>query len=985
MGFISKKGQGKIIVVILLILLVLALIGILWGSLFKIIVEEGDEISLPAPIMFTANINSVNLRVNNSIAEVVVKRGVGRSENISGVKLIFEGCGGDKNYFYDNKTNYPNILESKIYLVSNDTLGIQNFSCMNKVSVAYFYEKNGDDALTPVLDVSGIRETIRSTSPDIGPGGPDPGDETCDCPANFCGDIGSGCAICEGCSIAGYDCKNVDGDYVCLNSSANCTESNNNEGYYVTNNTDIFWKGCSNSPPITFLNNYSCVSDASHVINDLSYDCNDSVWYNGSETCDIENSVCLAGTITPEDDSVMCTEDIANITSIIPAWLHIANDSRCNDTNVCNGEETCDVDEGCKGGTVMDCLSDCTEDVCSDGGIGPKWEDYDDNSDSCIGNACVEPTNCKIPITSVCNKTNCDAECESGETNDRNTFYCSGDNLYENVFECNTDNCLFEELVSNDIEIDCLRDCNDDVCNGPKLEDYSPDSDSCIGNACVEPINCNTPVITCDKNTCEAECESGETNDRNTFYCSGDNLYENVFECNTDNCLFEELVSNDIFINNCNDGYSCTGIETCSGGACQGGTPESCDDINVCTIDSCIGEGGDDGTGCNHAPITGGYCDAAQDKECINGVCTDIPCMLLQATWGQYSAGLNDEVTLDVLGDFCTDKKINFTIYKKEGLFGIDWLWPDSVVFETFSFATTNWNAGEPESGDSEAGEYYFEAELEDGSDQISSKDVYMGNLIVYDCITLNDCTDYPTDEDICNENVCGVGMCGWDETSCVELLTFEAHWTMDEDEGGKIFDINRNYPGDLINDVIIDSDTTREGKVAIFPDGSGDYIDFGNILPFNTFDEFTWSFWAKRSITESDLISKGEFGNAGYSISFGMGNNLIFYGFGDRGTQTMDCSSGYIPTNVWTHIVVVQQWSKIKGYVNGVECGERNLNKVNGNDFSNFVIGTGATFNPKGSSSFKGSIDDVMVFNEVLSEGNINYIYCSQKVGGCP
>ena len=37
----------------------------------------------------------------------------------------------------------------------------------------------------------------------------------------------------------------------------------------------------------------------------------------------------------------------------------------------------------------------------------------------------------------------------------------------------------------------------------------------------------------------------------------------------------------------CDDGDACTTADTCSAGACVGGSAPDCDDSNVCTDDSC--------------------------------------------------------------------------------------------------------------------------------------------------------------------------------------------------------------------------------------------------------------------------------------------------------------------------------------------------------------------------------------------------------------
>jgi hypothetical protein len=77
-----------------------------------------------------------------------------------------------------------------------------------------------------------------------------------------------------------------------------------------------------------------------------------------------------------------------------------------------------------------------------------------------------------------------------------------------------------------------------------------------------------------------------------------------------------------VFTNNtasCDDGNACTTNDTCSGGTCMGGSALNCDDLNVCTDDSCV-----PATGCVHAPNTGSCSDGnacTTGDHCSSGSC----------------------------------------------------------------------------------------------------------------------------------------------------------------------------------------------------------------------------------------------------------------------------------------------------------------------------------------------------------------------------
>jgi hypothetical protein len=70
----------------------------------------------------------------------------------------------------------------------------------------------------------------------------------------------------------------------------------------------------------------------------------------------------------------------------------------------------------------------------------------------------------------------------------------------------------------------------------------------------------------------------------------------------------------------CEDGDPCTVNDLCEEGQCVGGSPNDCDDDNICTNDSCIKE-----SGCQHLPNTfpcddGNACTIGDT--CLAGLCT---------------------------------------------------------------------------------------------------------------------------------------------------------------------------------------------------------------------------------------------------------------------------------------------------------------------------------------------------------------------------
>jgi len=73
----------------------------------------------------------------------------------------------------------------------------------------------------------------------------------------------------------------------------------------------------------------------------------------------------------------------------------------------------------------------------------------------------------------------------------------------------------------------------------------------------------------------------------------------------------------------CDDGNLCNGIETCNMGQCQAGTALNCNDLNVCTTDSCV-----PASGCAHVNNTSACDDGltcTTGDACSGGACTGSP------------------------------------------------------------------------------------------------------------------------------------------------------------------------------------------------------------------------------------------------------------------------------------------------------------------------------------------------------------------------
>ena len=142
--------------------------------------------------------------------------------------------------------------------------------------------------------------------------------------------------------------------------------------------------------------------------------------------------------------------------------------------------------------------------------------------------------------------------------------------------------------------------CTDDMCD--------TGLDACVNTpndgSCDDGLYCNG-LETCDA---ASDCQAGTAPDCNDGVdCTVDTCDESGDVC--------ENTPDDLV---CDDDDVCNGAETCDAiDGCQAGTPLDCDDVDLCTNDSC-----DPATGCVNTPVDCG--DQICDPE--TGQCVDIPC-----------------------------------------------------------------------------------------------------------------------------------------------------------------------------------------------------------------------------------------------------------------------------------------------------------------------------------------------------------------------
>ena len=318
--------------------------------------------------------------------------------------------------------------------------------------------------------------------------------------------------------------------------------------------------------PVVYPPAPSCVLDS---------DCDDGLFCNGAETCDLLNG-CQAGTPPVVDDGVACTDDSCD--EVNDDVVNTPNNSLCDNGLFCDGTETCDPTLDCQVGTppVVDDGVACTDDSCdevNDDVVNTPNNSLCDNGLFCDGTEVCDPTlDCQASAPPVvddgvaCTDDSCDevndvvvnapnnALCDNG-------LFCDGTEVCDPTLDCQAG---APPVVDDGVACtdDSCDEVNDDVVNAPN------------NSLCDNGLFCDG-TETCNP---ALDCQAGAPP-----------LVDDGVVCTDDSC--DEV--NDDVVNTpnnalCDNSLFCDGTETCDPALdCQAGTPPLLDDGVACTDDSC--------------------------------------------------------------------------------------------------------------------------------------------------------------------------------------------------------------------------------------------------------------------------------------------------------------------------------------------------------------------------------------------------------------
>lgn len=204
------------------------------------------------------------------------------------------------------------------------------------------------------------------------------------------------------------------------------------------------------------------------------------------------------------------------------------------------------------------------------------------------------------------------------------------------------------------------------------------------------------------------------------------------------------------------------------------------------------------------------------------------------------------------------------------------------------------------------------------------------------------------------------------------------AHWKFDESSGIIVNDSSsNNILGTLINGPI--SQAGRVGARSIKLDGTNDYVNFNNINNLDNLTNFSVCFWYRLSeipLGATVFVSKwhNSFGGTFDIVHSPISEALVFYVWTSTGEGYVSYRWGLGDLN-WNHFVGVYNGSNLRIYFNG-ELTENTTAKTGQTLPNNFDLRVGSSHT---GDYFKGSIDDVRIYNRPLNASEILSIYRAQ------
>ncbi|MSQ83364.1 MAG: hypothetical protein EXR77_10840 [Myxococcales bacterium] len=337
-------------------------------------------------------------------------------------------------------------------------------------------------------------------------------------------------------------------------------------------------KSCADN---TVCTDDSCQASSGICINTQNTKpCDDGTKCTNNDVC--ASGLCKSGAVVVCNDSKVCTDDLCDPAT--GACGYTPNAKICDDGNACTEVDACQGGN-CVGGKFTcvcqvasekaDCddKQACTNDTCTtvNGTLvcsnSPLTGSQCDDGNVCtLGDSCASGL-CKSTSSKACDDAN---TCTADSCNP--TSACGNSPVSGNCSDGNP--CTLNDLCSaGTCQAGAQRDCND--------------ANPCTNDACTTNNGLCTNLsnfATCtDGNSCTLSdfCTAGACNAGTAKVCNDNKA------CTDDACdkLSGACSAKSDDTNTCNDHNQCTLTDVCDAGTCVGKSAKSCEDGNLCTTD----------------------------------------------------------------------------------------------------------------------------------------------------------------------------------------------------------------------------------------------------------------------------------------------------------------------------------------------------------------------------------------------------------------
>ncbi|MCK9206896.1 MAG: FG-GAP-like repeat-containing protein, partial [Salinivirgaceae bacterium] len=182
-------------------------------------------------------------------------------------------------------------------------------------------------------------------------------------------------------------------------------------------------------------------------------------------------------------------------------------------------------------------------------------------------------------------------------------------------------------------------------------------------------------------------------------------------------------------------------------------------------------------------------------------------------------------------------------------------------------------------------------------------------------------------------------------------------------------------YNGTENNGVTLVTDRFGNANSAYSFDGVDDYIDISASSIISFTGDFTTNSWVKVSEADFDFILFGA-GSTPTHIMLepGVDSIKLTYHYTDGFSWYANTSDLSFPKNEWAMVSVVRTGNTIKMYINGAISGT--FSGIYAGDAGFNMVGGNSSADP--SRYLHGSIDDIAIYNAVLTDTEISQLYAN-------